>query len=554
MTTSPSRAPIRRRSRFAAMTVTLLAGTAACSGNAGQTAEEASTAAQSPAGASCANVATVRVSVPAAIKDIVSDRARAIEGSHCATYEVSAEPGHTVASRDITKESGPDFWIADSSVWPLEVLAKKPNSLFVYPEAFATSPVALAVPASIAAQGKVPTGTQPMRKQLVGASPALQVAKPGESSVSLIHLLSAWVNTGTDRAGQVAVTKAFVPVARTTATDDQLYERAVPGSREGAAVFPASEQGMAAFNAKHPDAQLTALGAAEGLGALKFVATRPADAEAAVQKAADALAVELRGDAAKSAFRNAGFRVDGTGTVSVPGMPKDPTISLDAPAPQTLRAVTSLLTALGHQVRMVLVIDTSGSMLDPSGYGGTRIELTGKAVQTALNFVPPGTEASLWQMASNRQFGRKDYRVVVPMTRLAGDDGNLLPAAIQFANAFDAIVPSVGGGTGLYDTFSDAYTLTAKEAASDVNNVIVLLTDGRNEDDPDSISLTELLSRIKTAQTPDKPVRVALAGLGPYSDMAALRAIADATGGTASVVTTETSLSDVIVEAMIPKS
>ena len=66
----------------------------------------------------------------------------------------------------------------------------------------------------------------------------------------------------------------------------------------------------------------------------------------------------------------------------------------------------------------------------------------------------------MWQMASNQQFGETDYKVVIPMTRISGDDGNLLPIAVQFGNAFDAIVPTVQGGTGLYDTVSDAYTKT----------------------------------------------------------------------------------------------
>ena len=42
------------------------------------------------------------------------------------------------------------------------------------------------------------------------------------------------------------------------------------------------------------------------------------------------------------------------------------------------------------------------------------------------------------------------------------------------------------------------------------------------------------------------------AGLGPQSDMAALTAIAAAAGGTASVVNTETNLSDVILASILP--
>ncbi|QQS00649.1 MAG: substrate-binding domain-containing protein [Austwickia sp.] len=536
-----------RLSWLAALSSTVLVAATACSGSPEAT-DTATTL-----GGTCGPGTTVRVSAPPEIKDLVAEQARAIETAECARYVVTAEAPAAVAQRGLTKDGGPDLWIADSPIWPLQVNLKKPNSALTYSDAFATSPLVLAVPAAIVAQGKVPTGQVPMAQQIAGALPALQLAKPAESASTLMLLMTAWQNTGNDPAAQLMAAKAFVPVARTSATDEQLFERAVPGHPQGPTVFPASEQAMAAFNAKHPDAKLTSLGAVEGLAALKYVASRPADVSPEVQKADDALAAALRSPKAAEAFKAAGFRVGGVGTASVPGLPQDVRISLDAPAQATYEQVTSLMTTLGRRARLLLVIDTSGSMLDPSGYGGSRIELTARAVQTALNFVPPGTEVGMWQMASNAQFGATDYKEVVPMTKISGDDGNLLPAALKFSNGFDAIVPTVRGGTGLYDTISDAYTKTAAQTAPDVTDVVVVLTDGRNEDDPDSISLDTLVGRIKAAKPgPDgHRVRLALAGLGPYSDMAALKTIAAAADGTATLVDTETSLMDVIVSSVI---
>lgn len=531
---------------LAALSSTILVATTACSGST----EATDTA--TPMGGTCGSGTTVRVSAPPEIKDIVAEQAHAIEDAECARYVVTAEAPAAVAQRGLSKDGGPDLWIADSPIWGYRMNATKPGSTVTYPEAMATSPVALAVPAAIVAQGKVPTGQVPMAQQIAGALPALQLAKPAESAPTLMILMTAWHNTGGDRAAQIAAAKAFVPVSRTAATDAELFDRAVPGHPKGPTVFPASEQAMAGFNAKHPDAKLTSLGAVEGLAALKYVPARPSDVTPEVQKADDALAAALRAPKAAEAFKAAGFRVGGTGTATVPGLPQDVKISLEAPSPKTYDQVTGLMTTLGRRVRMLLVIDTSGSMLDPSGYGGTRIELTAAAVQTALNFVPPDTEVAMWQMASNAQFGATDYKVVVPMTKISGDDGNLLPAALQVANAFDAITPTVVGGTGLYDTLSDAYTQAAKDTAADRSDVIVALTDGRNEDDPDSISLETLVGRIKAAKPAQHPVHVALAGLGPYSDMAALKTIAAASGGTATLVTTQTSLMDVIVGSIIP--
>ena len=536
----------RHLSWLAAASAAALVAVTGCSSGGSDNAPSAG-----PSGGSCGDPVTVRVSAPADIKDVVAEQARAIEGSACARYVLTAESAPAVAAKGLSTQGGPDLWISDSPIWPMQLQRQKPDALHAYPEAIASSPVVLAVPAAIAAQGKVPTGQVPMAKQIAGALPALQLAKPAESSATLMILLTAWTNTGGNAAAQLEAAKAFVPVARSTADDGQLYERAVAGHAQGPAVFPASEQGMAAYNGKHPDAKLTALGAVEGLAALKYQAVRAADAEDKIRRADDALAAALRSPKAAEALRAAGFRVDGKGTAAVPGLPQDVKISLDTPTAATFDRVTNLMTALGRRVRMLLVVDTSGSMLDPSGYGGSRIELTARSIATALNFVPPNTEVAMWQMASNQQFGETDYKVVIPMTRISGDDGNLLPIAVQFGNAFDAIVPTVQGGTGLYDTVSDAYTKTAAAATPEATDVIVVLTDGRNEDDPDSISLQTLVQRITAARSKDKPVQLALAGLGPNSDMAALTAIATAAGGTATLVDTQTSLMDVIVGSLI---
>lgn len=545
----------------AVLAAAVLVGASACSGNAGDGSSDAAggsgteaTESGTPAAQSCTgDPVAIRVSAAPEIKDVVAQQAEALGPTVCAKYEVTAEQSGDVAARGPGKDGGPDLWIADSTVWPVQLNTKKADSVEAYSEPIATSPVTLAVPAAIAAQGKVPTGQVPMARQIAGALPALQLAQPSKSASTLMILLTAWTNTGTDRAAQLAAAKAFVPVGHTTATDEQLYERAVPGNSQGPVVFPASEQGMAKFNVAHPDAKITSLGAVEGLAALKYVGVRPSGLDDPVKKADDDLMAALHKAPAADALRAAGFRVDGTGTVSVPGLPQDAKISLDAPAQGTIDEVTTLMTTLGRQVRMLLIVDSSGSMLASSGYGGTRLELAARAVQTALNFVPPNTQAALWQMASNTQFGATDYKVLMPMTRISQEDGTLVPAALQLSNAFDALKPIPDAGTGLYDTISDAYTTTAKNASADTNDIVVLLTDGRNEEDPGSITLEALIDRIKSTKSPDHPVHLALAGLGPQSDMTALRAIAAAAGGTATVVDTQTSLTDVIIGALLQR-
>jgi uncharacterized protein YegL len=72
----------------------------------------------------------------------------------------------------------------------------------------------------------------------------------------------------------------------------------------------------------------------------------------------------------------------------------------------------------------------------------------------------------------------------------------------------------------------------ASREAYDPNEVssVVLVTDGRNEDDA-GIALPALLQQLRAEADPARPVKVIAIGLGPDADMDALRQIADTTGG-----------------------
>ena len=77
----------------------------------------------------------------------------------------------------------------------------------------------------------------------------------------------------------------------------------------------------------------------------------------------------------------------------------------------------------------------------------------------------------------------------------------------------------------------------------------VVITDGRNEDE-NGITLDQLLAQLTEMNDPAKPVPVILVGIGPDTDVDAMRAIAEATGVAAYSAAKPQDLSTVLTDAL----
>ena len=75
------------------------------------------------------------------------------------------------------------------------------------------------------------------------------------------------------------------------------------------------------------------------------------------------------------------------------------------------------------------------------------------------------------------------------------------------------------------------------------------MTDGQNED-PGSITLTELLAELKELEDPARPVLILTIGISEDADTNALRQIAQATGGTTYVAKTAADIKQVFTNAI----
>jgi Ca-activated chloride channel homolog len=118
--------------------------------------------------------------------------------------------------------------------------------------------------------------------------------------------------------------------------------------------------------------------------------------------------------------------------------------------------------------------------------------------------------------------------------------------------AAQALPTLVGGGTGLYDTVLAAYRNAVAGYDPNRFNAVVLLTDGRN-DDESGIGLGQLLETVRAERDPAHPVQVITIGMGPQADTAALARIADSTGAPSYVVRDPRAISGVLNDALLER-
>jgi hypothetical protein len=143
------------------------------------------------------------------------------------------------------------------------------------------------------------------------------------------------------------------------------------------------------------------------------------------------------------------------------------------------------------------------------------ISLVRGGVLEVGKLLPNNSELSLWEFGSNLNPPR-DYRTLLPRRELDSAQRQQLTRA---AHALDAR----NTGTGLNDTLLAAYKAAKKAYRSGVPNHVVLFTDGKNEDDPGSISARQLSASLSAAADPKRPIHVTVISFGPESDATSLQ-------------------------------
>jgi hypothetical protein len=198
--------------------------------------------------------------------------------------------------------------------------------------------------------------------------------------------------------------------------------------------------------------------------------------------------------------------------------------------------------------RALAVFDVSGSMLTkvPTAGGLTRAEVTRRAAAQGLALFDDKWAVGTWVFSTELE-GKRAWREIEPISPLSSSRAQL-QASIQ------QIKPKVGGQTGLYDTALAAYKNVQDSWQAGRVNSVLLFTDGANKN-PDGISRSTLVSELKKANDPRRPVRMVIIGIGNEVDRGELEAIAKATSaGGVFVAPDPAKIADIFLEAISSRS
>ncbi|TDE09442.1 substrate-binding domain-containing protein [Jiangella asiatica] len=507
-----------------------------------------------PAGGECSGSLPVAVAADPGIAPVLTELAdqyahtEPAAGDRCVEIDVTAAPAATVAAT-VGAAEAPHLWIPKSLAYGPAVDAAQVHEL----ANVALSPLVVVLPRQ-AAQAAGGAEAEVSWAAVVQGDATAVLADPAVNDEGLASLLA--VRAALDETlEQSELVALMTEVSRAAvATVDDAFATLAGATP---AAFTATEQSVVAFNRTAPEVPANALYPSEGTFAFDYpaLAVQGVEDDPDAASAAADFVTYLGSIDAQEAIRAAGFRSpDGTadddaGVVDGirPAMPE----LLPDPDPAAVTELTRQWAALSLEMRMLAVIDVSGSMNEQVEGGATRIELTRDAALEALGLFPPSSSIGLWAF-SILQDPPNDHVELVdigPMDEEAGD-GTRLDALV---GALESLPSRAEGGTGLYDTVLAAFQEVRGSYQAGSVNSVVLLTDGRNEDDPEGIDLETLLTTLTAQFDPANPVPVITIGMGPEADMDALQQISAATGTQAYQAEDPRDIQSVFVQAMIER-
>jgi Ca-activated chloride channel family protein len=450
----------------------------------------------------------------------------------------------------------PDVWIPDSSTWLQRLRSGGQNWVPDDAPSVARSPVVLAMPESAATAlgwpGRKLTWADLFPKLTSDFTMRAGIVEPHRDAAGLSGLM-ALDAAGDALKGQQATLGALRTLAtgRSTLRDELLarFPRStdIASARSSLTAAPLSEQAVIEYNSQQPPMPLAALYLEPTPIPLDYpFALLPG---ASVEKASAARTVlgVLAGQEYRNRLAAAGLRSDdggvGTGFPAPKGAPTLAPLLAQPTDASGLDTVLAAWTAVTSPGRLLAVIDVSGSMLKPvpNAGGATREQVTVEAARRGLALFDDKWAAGLW-IFSTQLDGDADYRQLVPV-------GPLSDNRIDLANQLATIRPKSNGNTGLYDTTLAAYK--AVQAGWDPGRVnsVVIMTDGKNEDQQ-GLSLDQLVQELKKAMDPARPIQIIAIGIGNEVSEAELKRITDTTGGGTFIAADPAKIGDIFLKAI----
>jgi Ca-activated chloride channel homolog len=267
------------------------------------------------------------------------------------------------------------------------------------------------------------------------------------------------------------------------------YNRSAPRNTPLAAIYPSE----GTLVADHP-----------------YVVLRGPWVDDAKRRAAATFLTYLEAPDRQARFRAEGYRDhEGRGGPDLSQdkgtLPAGPKTVLPAPSSDALAAVEDSWSDVRKRARVLMLLDTSGSM------GGEKIDLMRRGAISGLDLFLDDDELAIWSFDSSRA-------EVAPMGRVG-------PRRAELAMAIGTLL--AGGNTRLHDSTYEAVRALATSTDHRRITAVVVLTDGVNTS---GRSLEQLLNDLTSNQA-ESPIRVFTIAYGKDADKKALQLIAETTQG-----------------------
>jgi Ca-activated chloride channel family protein len=201
-----------------------------------------------------------------------------------------------------------------------------------------------------------------------------------------------------------------------------------------------------------------------------------------------------------------------------------PATTLGVPEPPVLSTIIKRWEEQRKGAQVLLVIDVSGSMGEPveNADGQTRLDLAKKAAVNALDQFGPNDLVGLriFSTGINPQ-PPGDYLDLVPI-------GKITDVRETIKTKIRSLIPTKG--TPLYSSAIASYQLLQQSYKPTLINAVVLLTDGKNEDEHNN-DLQGTLQKLSAGSegTAEKPVRLFTIAFGDQADLGTLTRLSEAT-------------------------
>lgn len=484
----------------------------------------------------CGDRTSVTLAADPAITDAMRDVAAKAAENSCFDYTVNPVAGADVPGLLTSGDKSPDLWVPDSQVQARRITTQVRKDLDLISPSVAATPVVVVgkdLP-------KLENWVQVMKLD------GLQSGNPIDTSTGDAPIIGALaeVDAGSLTDAQLIDAMTVLAVQQNNArpTNDTEGTRLNIANTSNTPVI-STEQQYTRFTRTHPGSQLKSEVPADGTVMLDFplVNTAPAARGDTARDAGKALTDALSADGGTTPLTDAGFRA--------PGDIKGITV-LTVKDPAQVDKALRQWQVLGVPIRTLVAIDTSGSMADPVG-DTTRAGLTIDAALTGLKLFPNNTEIGGWAFGIDKGGPGSDWKELSPIRRLDAKTADGTTHRDELASAVEqGLAPSqLGGGTPLYDTTLAAFKKVQDTYDPNYSNSVIIMTDGENED-PNTISLNQLISDLKRLEDPARPVLVLTIGISSEADTEALDQIAEATGGTSYVAKTPDDIKSVFVNAI----